>query len=977
MVDRNRSLSSALDLIKRFAENWLQASNAFDRDDLAALVDALDCLKKDAQQKLSMKEATKAGIQSNDQLVSTGSANQGVRRSSRRIASAPRLASAASLFVNEHETESESSDENNGISQETSAETSSVEHAMVFVDVRASFEDMSSLGNTPTPHLRMAELAQEGNTIEPAPSSICRTAAVVRQQYERTVSESAPAPSLSNAQLYQSPLNTTHGAVEELSHSQLQPGIEPSPLASSNELHSDRAEQDASISQDHEMYLQVNDGEELAMNDAASPQFFNEAFEDLFGSPLQNESGMNFGESPVGYMDIEDGMVDYQEQNATEQYHSQSFGQDSIFQIYLGFACRSNFRLPHETPEDTDQVDVRELLSPLVEGTPLTPQLLHGLIYSLVPGPLHILELDSRAYDGELLRNESLVDNFALIFSQSTDASSLLVLGDAKNKTLSIVAHTDIQAQGNEISVANLEGFDSDALREALLQRPAEIPRGRCLRILQIVHEIGCPYILESLKLAFVQKQEDQTEEDVQQPIVEKLFYIHLYLDRQETQNHLLISRNRYVKYCYFETYLLAVEALRKEKRNSAQEKRRISARKRTTSFKLGLYDKLSPVPSDDEIHRIYENFSAVEKKRKAEEMVKNEISRKVARAYRVDGKSIRRNINRYIREGRVLHYILQGGVALSPSLLLLFPSFGTHPPSLSTAKLGIQLQEAEEKSLNKPIEAIWFGKVLQARPGLLDEIPKTILDLISGSLTEALDIHERDVNSFRDRPLRHRAITNMAQVANMKTESASCKTDEDMWSCLGAMNINQANLLVFWESSWHSAPEYRALNACGHKGWLVHARSDDMLLIAWEPTIEKKSSQRSPLSLLYEPATEIRKNRPGLLGFVATKTILDTPRPGKRHLAFLAYWSVSSTTKEHFFHLQRTFFSHRGHIVHEEGDRVWVQWEPTWVLYKDLDGKKQKRLLRLCHDPEKLLRYFHKAVVAYSTRPMAAKRIR
>lgn len=71
------------------------------------------------------------------------------------------------------------------------------------------------------------------------------------------------------------------------------------------------------------------------------------------------------------------------------------------------------------------------------------------------------------------------------------------------------MAHTDIEAQGNEIFVANLEGFDSDALREALLQRPAEIPRGRCLRILQIVHEIGCPYILESLKLAFAQKQED------------------------------------------------------------------------------------------------------------------------------------------------------------------------------------------------------------------------------------------------------------------------------------------------------------------------------------------------------------------------------------------------------------------------------------------------------------------------------------
>lgn len=216
-----------------------------------------------------------------------------------------------------------------------------------------------------------------------------------------------------------------------------------------------------------------------------------------------------------------------------------------------------------------------------------------------------------------------------------------------------------------------------------------------------------------------------------------------------------------------------------------------------------------------------------------------------------------------------------------------------------------------------------------------------------------------------------------MVQVANMKTEPVSRETDQDLWSCLGAININQANLLVFWESSWHSALEYHALNACGHKGWIVYARSEDKLLIAWEPTIEKKSSQHSPFSLLYEPAMEIRKNRPGLLGFVATKTILDTLRPRKRYLAFLAYWRVAPTTKEHFLYLQKTFSSHRGHIVHEEGGRVWVQWEPTWVLYKDLDEKKQKLLSRLSYDPEKVLRYFHKAVVAYSTRPMVQKHIR
>jgi hypothetical protein len=50
--------------------------------------------------------------------------------------------------------------------------------------------------------------------------------------------------------------------------------------------------------------------------------------------------------------------------------------------------------------------------------------------------------------------------------------------------------------------------------------------------------------------------------------------------------------------------------------------------------------------------------------------------------------------------------------------------------------------------------EAVWFGQVLQARPELLDPVPKTVLDLISDSLTHDLDLQDRDAKSFRDRPL-------------------------------------------------------------------------------------------------------------------------------------------------------------------------------------------------------------------------------
>ena len=50
--------------------------------------------------------------------------------------------------------------------------------------------------------------------------------------------------------------------------------------------------------------------------------------------------------------------------------------------------------------------------------------------------------------------------------------------------------------------------------------------------------------------------------------------------------------------------------------------------------------------------------------------------------------------------------------------------------------------------------EAAWFGEVLQARPELLEPVPKNVLDLISNSLTHDLVLPERDADSYRDRPL-------------------------------------------------------------------------------------------------------------------------------------------------------------------------------------------------------------------------------
>lgn len=811
---------------KRFADSWLQASDAIDCDDLAALVDALDCLKKDAQQKLSLKKATRAGMTADSRSVGSSGANQGVRRSSRLKASTPRPASSASLFVAEHETESEFSGEDDETLPAVLDETNSGDYtgAMATAPSEIPFGDLPWLSETPIENIHEIEVVQSSHALELEPSSpmLYRVTPAVHEQDElayvqpaRVFSE-ASASYQSHWDNTQSGVDTLHQTAQNVQTDRAHSEAESSRQVSLHQPSADPAESDVSVSLARGMEVENSDSDEMVMQDASTPQFFNEAFEDLYGSSAQHESQIGGEEVTVAC----------QKQYSTDPTHTPSLSDDLVFQSYLDLACCTSFRLPHEPAEDTDSTKTRELLSPLVEGTPLTPRLLHGLIYSLVPGPLRILEVDPIASDGEMLVDESLTENFAVILRESEEALPLLVLGTVSKKTLFVLssgavnlpflgalyrrlpewkteyievanpfafvfASTDFlqphdisphvestllslwiaeacvqgrplrdapssrelrlrfleelvapvqrdsvleqygissklaisqqidtrlaetcseaqlqsQPESNGVFVSKLETFDIEALHEALLQKPADISRGRCLRILQCVYEIGSPCILDSLKPALTAKRENQAHQAMEQPVVEKLFRIHLYLDSQESESHLLVARSRYVKYCYFETYLLAVAALQREKRSSSREKRRVHARKLTASFKQGLCDELPPTPHDDEIHRIYEDLSPSEKKRRAQDMVKNEISRKVAKEHGIDEKRVRRNINRYIRQGRVLHCVLQGGLSLNPGLLVLFPSSGTHPPSLSTAEFGFELSEPEEKSLSRPIE--------------------------------------------------------------------------------------------------------------------------------------------------------------------------------------------------------------------------------------------------------------------------------
>ncbi|CAN9238190.1 unnamed protein product [Alternaria alternata] len=167
MVVPDGPLSSALNLIKRFADSWLQASDAIDCDDLAALVDALDCLKRDAQQKLSLKKATRAGMTVDS-------------RSSRLKASTPRLASSASLFVAEHETESEFSGEDDETnSGDYTAATATAPSEILFGDLLWPNEALIE-------SVHEIEMVQSRHALELEPSSpmLYRATPAVHQQDE-------------------------------------------------------------------------------------------------------------------------------------------------------------------------------------------------------------------------------------------------------------------------------------------------------------------------------------------------------------------------------------------------------------------------------------------------------------------------------------------------------------------------------------------------------------------------------------------------------------------------------------------------------------------------------------------------------------------------------------------------------------------------------------------------------------------------
>jgi hypothetical protein len=514
----------------------MQVSDAINCDELAALVDALDRLKKDAEQTLSNKKATQAIMESDWQPTLTGSANQGIRRSRR-------IASAGSLFVTEQDTESESSNQDN-ISSTVLPEASPNEHTTMNAAPGIVFDDRASLpaNEAPIEELYGTEISRERQPIEQEPpsSTLHTTRPVVDGQDERT--EVEPVQHLdgaSNAQAHQAPgTDTQHQATEDLDYIGRQRGpspqffdeafedqhsIDQDPTEScgngaqyqaaeeyyiGNQPASESPHQDTAISP-------IDDSRDVVMYDfPAQPHFFDHAMEDYWSSlresptdveeatafpneqysidqdhtescgngsqyqaaedpdDIGNQPGpksphqeaaippvdeFDFGDfvmhdspSPSHLFGAASGSRHRESQIDTD--HMESFSDDPIVQGYVDLACRSSFRLPHELVEDAEHLDARELLLPLVEESPLTSRLLHGLIYTLLPGPLRIIEVYTSAFDPEPSPEENPVDDFVAIVHRNGEALPLLVLGVGISKTLFILDSETVDLPSLEIS---------------------------------------------------------------------------------------------------------------------------------------------------------------------------------------------------------------------------------------------------------------------------------------------------------------------------------------------------------------------------------------------------------------------------------------------------------------------------------------------------------------------------------------------
>jgi hypothetical protein len=245
-----------------------------------------------------------------------------------------------------------------------------------------------------------------------------------------------------------------------------------------------------------------------------------------------------------------------------------------------------------------------------------------------------------------------------------------------------------------QTNALNIPEFDKARLTRALTLRDAKITDERCLRILQCIYETGSPRILDSLKAATITPVTTISTSDNGEPYVETLSYIYHYLYDNAPISHLAVARSRYVKYCYYQTYLQAVKLLCDSLKVRRLERNKLKRQRKSSSYS----QNTRMLPATPETDQVAQTNSV--DRRRAGDIVKRDVVQRIQKLYGRHSEEDKRDFHQmmtvFLRHGKTMNLVLEGlSPPLDPALLLFLPS--TTATSLDITSCIID-QEAQKR---------------------------------------------------------------------------------------------------------------------------------------------------------------------------------------------------------------------------------------------------------------------------------------
>ncbi|KAF1362022.1 hypothetical protein EJ07DRAFT_153597 [Lizonia empirigonia] len=308
----------------------------------------------------------------------------------------------------------------------------------------------------------------------------------------------------------------------------------------------------------------------------------------------------------------------------------------------------------------------------------------------------------------------------------------------------------------------HINELDPDLLKEALSRKPKTLKDIKCLRILQYIHGTGGPQVLDHLKASAMSLDYhvDLVADNPREAHAARISVIHAALDSRGSTSHFGIAQSRFAKLCYYREFQQAVESLRSSNKARRVERQRLARHQQ----------RLGHVPENDQTvltpqtNAMAQQYS--ETTGRSSSVVRDDVVRRLSTIYKrsspEDQAEIKLQVDSYIRQGKILHLILQGrSCNTSPAVLLLIPTVAVSPLDVTSCvqnehskqKLRKRFKPNEIDDLSET-EAQWMGDALRIlRPEILKEPPDNALKLLENGPSAIEDVSRRDSKQFAKDP--------------------------------------------------------------------------------------------------------------------------------------------------------------------------------------------------------------------------------